>query len=125
MTVFAHRPFRILPSSLRPCPREGELLAGGINRHHCGRGTASNNLFCEGAITTADIEPSKALWKVEPGEESFACKTAPTAHHPFIHFSVSEKLSFGHVDRSPVFFQRVTHCRSETRLLGRCSGAAR
>jgi hypothetical protein len=80
------------------CPREGELLVGGINRHHRGRGTASNNLLREGTVATANIEPLKAFWKVEPAEESFACKTAPTAHHPLVGFSVSEKLSFVHVD---------------------------
>ena len=81
-----------------PCTREGELFVGGVDRHHSGRGTASNNILSKSAIATADIEPSKTLWKVKPGEESFAYKTAPTAHHPLIGFSVSEKLSFVHVD---------------------------
>ena len=86
-----------------PCTREGELFVGGVDRHHSGRGTASNNILSKSAIATADIEPSKALWEVEPGEESFAYKTAPTAHHPLIGFSVSEKLSFVQVDRPNVF----------------------
>jgi hypothetical protein len=60
--------------------------------------SAFNNFLRKGAIATSDIEPSKAPWKVKLGEESFAYKTAPTAHHPLIGFSVSEKLSFVHVD---------------------------
>jgi hypothetical protein len=58
----------------------------------------------ESTDAAADIEPSKALWKVEPGEEGFAYKTAPTAHHhPLTGFSVSEKLSFLHVHLPHVF----------------------
>jgi hypothetical protein len=38
-------------------------------------------------------------------EESFAYKTAPTAHHPLIGFSVGEKLSFVHVDAPHVLSQ--------------------
>jgi hypothetical protein len=89
----------------RPRPRKGELVFGRINRHHRGRGRASNNLLCESAIATADIEPSKALWNVEPVEERFAYKAAPTAHHPLIGLSVSEKLYFFHLHSPCVISQ--------------------
>jgi hypothetical protein len=51
------------------------------------------------AVATADIEPSKAFWSVEPVEKRFAHKTAPTTHQPLVSLSISEKLSFAHVDQ--------------------------
>src|SRR5262245_28105854 len=75
-----------------PCPRKSELFLGWVNCHHCGGCTASNNLFCESAVTTPDIKPSKSLWQVEPVEKRFANTTAPTAHHSLIGLTVREKF---------------------------------
>src|SRR5215469_3639866 len=85
-------------------PREGKLLFGRINRHDRCRVTTSNNLPSEGTVAAADVEPSKAFWKVEPREESVAYNTAPTAHHALIGFAVCKKLGFVHVHLAPVFF---------------------
>jgi hypothetical protein len=75
-----------------PRSRESELVFGGINRHHRGRSAARNNLLREGTIAAAEIKPSKAFWNLEPLEKRFAYKTAPTAHHPLVRFSVGEKF---------------------------------
>src|SRR5262245_51655039 len=82
-----------------PCPRKRQLFLGWINGHHHCRGTASNNLLCESAVTTADIKPSKSLWQFEPVEKRLAYTTAPTAHHALIGFSVGESTH----ENSPSF----------------------
>ena len=85
-----------------PCSCEGESLVGGVNRLHRGRGAASNNLLCEGTVATADIEPSKAPWSVQPVEKHFAYRTAPTPHHALISFSVGEMFVSSTHETHPV-----------------------
>jgi hypothetical protein len=54
---------------------------------------ADINLLCECTVATADIDPSKAFWNVEPVEKRLTYKTAPTAHHALIASPSVKSLS--------------------------------
>ena len=68
------------------------MIIGRIDRRNSVRGTASNKFLGKRTVAAADIKPSKTVRKVAPVQESFAGKTAPSAHQPLIGFSVCEKF---------------------------------
>jgi hypothetical protein len=74
----------------RPRARKSNLGLGWINATDLGCGAPLDEMFSEGAVAAADIDPLQARGRGQSIDECRTGKPAPRSHHPFVGGAVIE-----------------------------------